>query len=269
MVEPSICEKPEQINSDLVSFANGVLNLKTGHLHPHNPAFNTYYEIKSSYDQHSRPHPVFDQFLASITGGDPALEQRILEVIGYCIVPDTQGKVFFVFQGVPDSGKSVLAAFIRGCFNDDATVAMDILSLGERFSVSSLIGKQLCTSMDLPAAPLNAKSVSIFKMLTGGDPITCDIKFAPHTTFYNTAKFIFGTNHMILTQNNDPAFYRRAITVPFLNMVPKERQDLSCWKSWMAKEARSFLTRFKPTCSSVPDAMYFPETMPSMPFLTA
>lgn len=170
MVEPTICEKPEQISSYLVSFTNGVLDLKTGQLHPHDPRFNTYYEIDAKYAAFSQAHPVFDKFVMSLTRGDPDMALRILEIIGYCLVPDTKGKVFFVFQGVPDSGKSVLAAFIRGCFNNDATVAMDILSLGERFAASSLIGKQLCTSMDLPSTALSSKTVSTFKQLTGGIP---------------------------------------------------------------------------------------------------
>ena len=225
MVEPTICEKPEQISSYLVSFTNGVLDLKTGQLHPHAPRFNTYYEIDAKYTAYSQAHPVFDKFVMSLTGGDPVMALRILEVIGYCLVPDTKGKVFFVFQGVPDSGKSVLAAFIRGCFNNDATVAMDILSLGERFAASSLIGKQLCTSMDLPSTALSSKAVSTFKQLTGGDPLTTDVKYAAHITFYNTAKFIFGSNHLLLTQNSDPAFYRRAVVLPFSYTIPKEQQD--------------------------------------------
>lgn len=225
MVEPTICEKPEQISSYLVSFTNGVLDLKTGQLHPHDPSFNTYYEIDAKYAAYSQAHPVFDKFVMSLTGGDPDMALRILEIIGYCLVPDTKGKVFFVFQGVPDSGKSVLAAFIRGCFNNDATVAMDILSLGERFAASSLIGKQLCTSMDLPSTALSSRTVSTFKQLTGGDPLTTDVKYAAHTTFYNTAKFIFGSNHLLLTQNSDPAFYRRAVVLPFSYTIPKEQQD--------------------------------------------
>lgn len=225
MVEPTICEKPEQISSYLVSFTNGVLDLKTSQLHPHDPRFNTYYEIDAKYTAYSQAHPVFDKFVMSLTGGDPVMALRILEVIGYCLVPDTKGKVFFVFQGVPDSGKSVLAAFIRGCFNNDATVAMDILSLGERFAASSLIGKQLCTSMDLPSTALSSKTVSTFKQLTGGDPLTTDVKYAAHITFFNTAKFIFGTNHLLLTQSMDPAFYRRAVVLPFSYTIPKEQQD--------------------------------------------
>ena len=225
MVEPTICEKPEQISSYLVSFTNGVLDLKTSQLYPHDPRFNTYYEIDAKYTAYSQAHPVFDKFVMSLTGGDPVMALRILEVIGYCLVPDTKGKVFFVFQGVPDSGKSVLAAFIRGCFNNDATVAMDILSLGERFAASSLIGKQLCTSMDLPSTALSSKAVSTFKQLTGGDPLTTDVKYAAHITFYNTAKFIFGSNHLLLTQNSDPAFYRRAVVLPFSYSIQKEKHD--------------------------------------------
>ena len=225
LCEPLICEQPEQINENLVSFLNGVLDLTNWQFHPHNPRFNTYYELQATYLPGPAPHPTFDQFLYSLTCGDTELSQRVLEIIGYCLVPDVKGKVFFVFQGVPDSGKSVLAAFIRNCLNKDAVVALDILSLGERFSTSALIGKQLCTSMDLPAMPLNSKSVSTFKTITGGDPLTCDMKYASHVTFYNTAKFICGTNHPLLTQSSDYAFYRRAIVVPFLNSIAKSNQD--------------------------------------------
>lgn len=224
LCEPMICEHTENINTNLLSFRNGILNLENGVLLPHDPRFNTYYMIQGNYAA-SGHHPVFDRFLDSVTSGDSTLQQRILEVIGYCLVPDTAGKSFFVFQGVPDSGKSVLAAFIRDCLNPEATVALDILTLGDRFAASSLIGKQLCVSMDLPASPLNSRSISTFKMVTGGDPITADVKYKSAVTFLNGAKFLLGTNHPLLTQHEDPAFYRRAVPVPFLNSIHKEHQD--------------------------------------------
>ena len=55
-----------------------------------------------------------------MTHGDNLLAQRIFEVIGYLLVSDSSKKYFFLFQGAADSGKSILANFIRGCFNPEA-----------------------------------------------------------------------------------------------------------------------------------------------------
>ena len=232
--EPDICPPNSDIAPNLVSLQNGVLNLETGQFYLHDPRFNTFYMVNGNYVP-SRIHPVFDRVLETITGGDPTLAQRIIEVIGYCLSPDTRGKVFFVFQGVPDSGKSLLASFIRECLNVEATAAPDLLSLGDRFSASALIGKQLCLTMDMPSAPLGAKTVSTFKTLTGGDLLTADIKYRPAVTFRNTAKFILGTNHPLLTQYPDPAFFRRAIVVPFAHSIPRGQMDVNLLPKLLAE----------------------------------
>lgn len=233
LCEPEIADETEDVDENLLSFMNGVLDISRHCLYKHDPKYNTYYCLNTNYIQGS-DHPVFDRFVMEITGGDPELQQRILEVIGYCLVPDTHGKCYFVFQGVSDSGKSLLASFVRECLKPENCVSIDILGLGERFSKSTLIGKQLCLAMDIPSSPLSAKTVSEFKGLTGGDLITADVKYRPHVTFLNRAKFILGTNHPLLTQNDDPAFYRRAIVIPFVNSIPKERQDTNLLKKLTA-----------------------------------
>lgn len=224
LCDPDLFTQEEELDEHLLAFDNGVLDLRTGSLFPPAPAFNLFYKLNAPWVEHSY-HPVFDSFLRSISGGDVLLEQRLLEVIGYCLTADTYGKCCFVFQGVPNSGKSILAKFIRGCINTDATVALDITALGERFALANLVGKQLCLSMDLPAAPLNAKVVGTFKSITGGDLITADVKYNPHITFYNRARYILGTNHPLLTQERDDAFFERVIAVPFRYGVPRGQQN--------------------------------------------
>lgn len=97
--------------------------------------------------------------------------------------------------------------------------------LGDRFALSSLIGKQLCLAMDIPSMPLNSKTVATFKSVTGGDPLTTDIKYRSYTTFTNRATFILGTNHPFLIQVEDPALYRRTVVIPFYNSITKKNQD--------------------------------------------
>lgn len=224
LCDPDLFHQDEPINSSLVAFDNGVLDLRSGTLFPASPDYSIFYRLNTWWGNHAS-HPCFDRFLADICAGDLLLQERIFEIIGFCLVPDTRKKCFFVFQGCSDSGKSILAKFIRGCVNPDACTALDIGTLGERFVAANLVGKQLCLSMDIPSAPLNAKTVSVFKTMTGGDPITADVKYCPHITFFNHARFILGTNHPLLIQGEDPAFFKRAVTVPFLHSVPPEKQD--------------------------------------------
>ena len=41
-------------------------------------------------------------------GGDRLLEARVLEFIGYCLVPDLDGRVIFLLQGYSGAGKSLI-----------------------------------------------------------------------------------------------------------------------------------------------------------------
>lgn len=224
LLEPSIFEKEVLPDQNLVAFENGLLDLRSGNLIPPSPRYEVFYQLRTIYVENHR-HPRFDAFLQSVTHGDNLLAQRIFEVIGYLLVSDSSKKYFFLFQGAADSGKSILANFIRGCFNPEATVSLNFDELTRHFAPANLVGKQFCLSMDLPSSPIKAKSASVFKGVTGGDYLSADVKYKDYITFLNHAKFLFGSNHPLLTQDYDPAFFKRAITVPFQYGVALEAQD--------------------------------------------
>lgn len=224
LCEPKICQHQAEIDPQFVSFQNGVLDLQNRKLYPHSPHFNTFYCINAVY-RGPGPHPVFDSFLDTITGGNPFMKQRILEIIGCCLVPSIKSKSFFVLQGCQDSGKSKLGEFIRLLINREASTAVEISTLGNRFTASELVGKQLCLSLDMPSTPLKDATVSTFKKVTGGDILTADVKYRPQITFVSFAKFLLATNHPFTTSTTDPALFRRAVGVPFSYSVPLARQN--------------------------------------------
>ena len=224
LCDPELFRQEEDADENLIAFDNGVLDIRSGSFYQHSPAYNVFYRLGTWWGSRS-PHPCFDRFVDDITGGDKLLAQRILECIGYCLSGDTHGKLFFVLQGLGSSGKTVLAKFIQSCINADATTAIDITKLGDRFVAANLVGKQLCLSMDIPSTPLNAATTATFKSVTGGDPITADVKYSPHVTFFNRAKFILGTNHALRTQEDDPAFFDRVVAIPFRYGIPRERRN--------------------------------------------
>ena len=105
-----------------------------------------------------------DRFLYQIAGGDPVLIKRIWQVIGYCLVPqDNRAKRFFLFQGLGNTGKSVLGSLLSAFYEETAVGSVDAFRIGDRFSLSSLVNKALNISADLPSSALGDQAVGIIK----------------------------------------------------------------------------------------------------------
>ncbi len=224
--EPEICQHELSPNPDELVFLDGILNLATGKFSSHSPTtFATSY-LTTSYRQGKSSYcPIFDQFIFQISNRDATLETRIWECLGYLVTQDQRGKCFVLFQGPPNSGKSVLGNFIRNCINREAVSSLDLHSFGKNFALADLIGKRLCIDLDLPASCINSRAVSFLKKLTGGDLLSTDIKYMPRVSFINTAKLLFATNHPILVDTPDEAFWQRLIVIPFMRSIPREQQD--------------------------------------------
>lgn len=222
----SILIAEEELPHHLLSLHNGVLNVQNRQLYTHSPKHHTLYSVNGVFLTSIIPQcPHFDVFLNSITHDDQELIQRIWECIGYILSPDTSAKVFFLFQGVPNSGKSVLSTLISKLLSDDSVMTLDAHVFSDKFSLADLRGKALCISPDLPSEPLNSKSVSKIKQLTGNDVVSTDVKYQSRQSFRCTAKFILATNHPLLCKTVDEAFYDRIVTIPFQYSVPREFQN--------------------------------------------
>ena len=223
--EPSIVLSKLPRQNRFVALEDGVLDLQTFTLRPHTPELFITTLVNGSFSRgQTSSCPKFLKFLAEISGGDQALVERIWQMIGYILVPDTAAKCFFLLQGVPDSGKSLLADLIATLLDEDCVTSIDLNALGERFGASVLLGKQLCLIPDMPSGVLDSKAVGMLKALTGGDVVTVDVKYQPRIKLRYTGKFLLVSNHSILTRERDDAFARRIITVPFRFSVPREAQ---------------------------------------------
>lgn len=225
-MEPLVIITEYDISKNYVAFQNCVLDINNRTSLKHSPKYITLYEINANYYSNAAiPTPTFDSYLFSITQGDSNLMERILQIIGYLLTPDKKGKCFFLFQGVPDSGKSILVNLIQKLFSDNAVIQLEAQLFGEKFTASELIGKALCSFPDIPATPLDNATVSRIKLYTGNDPISAAVKFKDNQKFLCSAKFIFTTNHALLTKNEDIAFNNRIVAIPFKYSVPKEKQN--------------------------------------------
>lgn len=247
--------KSEAVEQGLhfVTFQNGNLNLDSGQLCPHTPSIFTTYALQASYlgMQYQAETPVFDRFLYRISGGDPNIIERILQMLGYVLTPDTQAKCCFLLQGVTNSGKSVLCNFIRSFFPEEKCTGITLDSMGDRFAAAELDNAALCTTPDLPSKPLPDKAVAMLKALTGNDLIQADRKYRSYTKFRFRGKLIMCSNHPLLTKTHDTAFEDRIVVIPFLHRVPRSEwnerllDDLAPEKDGVASKAISAYYRLR------------------------
>ena len=150
------------------------------------------------------------------------MEARVLEFIGYCLVPDLDGRVIFLLQGYSGAGKSLISNFLRSLYPDEVVSSLNVHELGDKFAVSELSRKVICLSPDLPAGVLDDKSVSALKKLSGHDKVSSDVKFQSRVEFECEATFVLATNHMLCTKRRDDALIDRIVVIPFAFPVKKE-----------------------------------------------
>lgn len=212
---------------------------RSGECLPHDSSFLRFSSLDLNAEEiGNRDGPYWEQFLDNMTGNDPCLRQRILEMIGV-ILSGYPSKSFFFLEGESNTGKSQLANFLKDILGKSACTALnDISQLGQRWTPGSMFGKLLCLCGDMPNAPLDSKAIGTIKQLTGDDLIRGEFKYKDAFTFENTAKLLFVSNYplQIPNQYQETALLNRLIVVPCRNPVPPEQQ-IPALHRWLHQEA--------------------------------
>lgn len=213
----------------LWGFKNGILNIETNELIKNDGSYFLLHVLNCQYTKDAAC-PLFDNYLASIAGGDGNLISLLWECVAYMLSRDTNAKKFFAFIGKKDTGKSLFARILTGIIGEDAVSHLSANEFAGRFDSAGLMGKYLNVCMDLPDRPLTVEAVGKIKAITGNDVIHADRKYKEPIDFRPTVRLLFGANAQIRTDQFDPAFNERLIVIPFLYPVPKNRQDFNLEK---------------------------------------
>ena len=215
-------------NSNIIVFENGTLEVDTGSFRDNSPddLANSALGINYDSDQWEMPHT--KRFLETIACGDDELYERMLQVIGYILSNDIKAKAFFYLEGVGDTGKSRFCDLIASFFplhgaNKVARIALQ--DVGGKFALSNLVNTKLNISEDLPASPLSPKTVSRIKMISDANRLEAEAKYVQAFSFRPICKLLFASNYPLRLKEYDEAFVNRVVYVPFINAIPKEKQD--------------------------------------------
>jgi len=210
----------------LIIVKNGVFNIETNELEPFSPDNFILNGLHVIYDAEA-DCPKFKKFLSEIIDkGDIA---TIQEFFGFTLLRHYKYQRALLLLGGGHNGKSTLLNVLRA-FLGMRNVANESLQnlITHKFSVGRLYGKLANIHGDLPDIAL--LDTGIFKLLTGGDPVTGEHKFKPMFDFINYAKLIFSCNKIPETKDKSVAYFRRWIIINFTrefdDLDPKTDKNL-------------------------------------------
>jgi putative DNA primase/helicase len=166
----------------------------------------------------------------------------LFEIIGYTLYPGVKFKKAFMLLGDTDAGKTTFIKLVKDLLGESNYSAEPIGKLfnpNNRFEEINLFHK--LANLTSETKEYSIEDIDRFKRLTGGDPITADVKFKKPITFTPYAKLIVASNKLPdVKDRNDNAFWRRWLIVEFPNKFPND--DDWYYRTFTGGEKEGILT---------------------------
>lgn len=208
--------RPAQLGGDFettryLNLPNGLLEWRTGELHPHRPEVPTTIRLPVEWDPDARC-PTVHQWMNDVF--DDECVQFALEIMGYCLIYDARLHKAIILYGHGRNGKGAFIRLLTALLGNENCAAASPQALDEnRFAAATLYGKlaNLCGDVD----PKVFTSTETFKKATGGDLLQAEHKYGQPFTFTNRATMVAAFNKLPRTSDTTDGFFSRWHVLPF------------------------------------------------------
>ena len=214
------------VNPYIMNFQNGLYNLLTDELMPHDPKILSTIRLGGNYNPaHSEDLDcrVFMEYLDFVL---PKSEHKLIqEILGYSMIAINKSQKSFIFEGKEHSGKSTLLYIIQELLLGHQNVSnVPWQDLDEKFATVQLFGKLVNMFADLPAK--NLQDTGIFKAITGEDYISAQHKFKEYFSFKPFCRLFWSANFIPKNYvDRSGGFYRRLLIINFSKRIPDDKKD--------------------------------------------
>ncbi|HHY8278788.1 TPA: DNA primase family protein [Escherichia coli] len=223
-----IAEPMGEPYGDLLPFANGALDLKTGEFSPHTPenwitTNNGIEYTPPAPGENIRDNaPNFHKWLEHAAGKDSRKMMRICAALYMIMANRYDWQMFIEATGDGGSGKSTfthIASLLAGKQN---TVSAEMTSLDDAGGRAQVVGSRLIVLADQPKYTGEGTGI---KKITGGDPVEINPKYEKRfTTVIRAVVLATNNNPMIFTERAGGVSRRRVI-FRFDNIVSEAEKD--------------------------------------------
>jgi putative DNA primase/helicase len=217
--EPPIADAGDRWDRDplLLGVANGVVDLRTGHLRRGVPEDRITLHSDITFDPDATC-PRFSRYLDEIVDGDTELIAFLQRAFGYSLTGEVSEQCVFLCHGTGANGKTVLLKTMLAVGGGyAANTPFTTFEQRARASIpndlAALAGKRLVTASETGEdVHLNEARL---KAVSGGDPVTARFLHGEFFTYEPVAKFWLAVNHKPRISDDSFGFWRRVRLVPF------------------------------------------------------
>jgi putative DNA primase/helicase len=199
---PSETEPPTSIHRDfivdgeLISFTNGLLNLKTRQLGQHTPALFNIVSVPFDYQENPDEPKTWLTLLNQVWGEDRDSILLLQEYFGYLLSGRTHMQKMLLLIGPTRSGKGTIGRLLRKLLGAGNITAPTLASLGTNFGLAPLLNKPLAIVSDARLGRDTNLVVERLLSITGEDTITVDRKYRDSWTGKLPTRFVILTNEI-------------------------------------------------------------------------
>jgi P4 family phage/plasmid primase-like protien len=211
----------------LLNAANGVIDLRSGDLLPHDPARRLRKITSVVFDPDAKC-PLWEKVLDRLLGGRADLVDYLHKLVGSFLVAGPAKALYFP-HGPGDNGKSLVSNTLLEMLGDYGLV-FRVESFASRRGdpgvpndLARLPGVRLVVSTETEEG--GRLDEAKIKMLTGGDKITARFLHKEFFDFWPTHKLWVQGNYKPVIRGSDNAIWNRVKLLPFSVTIPKAEQD--------------------------------------------
>ncbi len=222
---------PDRRQRNLLALNNGVLDLDAvfagdegSYFQPLTPNWFSTIQLDYDHDDDAKC-PLWLDHLDYCLEGDAERVALLQEFVGYCLQPDCHYQRFLALEGRGSDGKSVILAAITAMAGRQNVSKVLIDYFGESAYLPSMVGKMINVSAD-SGDSIRTVAEGTLKLITDGDPIVINEKYARAFTARINAKLICSWNMRPRITDRSDSVWRRMLLIPFFRTIPESKKIL-------------------------------------------
>jgi putative DNA primase/helicase len=212
----------------LLNIENGIIDLKTGKLLPHDPN-HLISKITNVEFNENAECPKWKDFLDYIFAGDMELIGYMQKLTGYCLTGSIKQQILPILYGNGNNGKTTFMQVLEGLLGEYCIYA-DVSSFvaSNRSTIRNDLARMKGSRLILTSEFEHNQHISeaTVKSATGGEKIPCRYLYGEYFEYRPTGKIMMATNYKPLIKGTDEGIWRRIHFIPFLvQIAEKDRKE--------------------------------------------
>ena len=229
-----VCNKSElNLCEGYINFKNGLLDIKTKELIPHDSGILSTIQFPFDYEPGLTTHPVFDKYIrdlcskpdGSVDEGEISIIQEYIGFIVSNIQVSNIKRCMVLWSRQGNTGKSVLIRLVTSLLGLERVASIKLIELraDNRFIMGSLPDCRVVMCGD--ESNSNVTDSSIFKSITGGDPVKIEPKGKQGYSFIYSGGFMIACNGLPCFTDDKDAVLKRLLILPCEHYITDDVKD--------------------------------------------